>query len=173
MIEIVSVGDDELDAVMALIREATSDLDAKGIAQWDEIYPDRETFARDAAAGDLWGLRADGSLAAVVVLNFDAASEYDSVPWHVADPRPLIVHRLCVDPAFQGKGFARRLMEFAERFAAKSGARSIRLDAFVPNVVSRGLYRSLGYAERGRVRFRKGEFVCLEKAISESTDRTA
>lgn len=172
MIEIVCIGDGELDAVMELVKRATSELDARGIAQWDEVYPDRETFARDAAASDLWGLRVDGRLAAVVVLNFDAAPEYDSVPWRVADPRPLIVHRLCVDPSFQGQGLARRLMGFAEQAAARSGARSIRLDAFVPNCISRGLYRSLGYDERGRVSFRKGEFVCLEKAISESTDRT-
>ncbi|HNY17996.1 MAG TPA: GNAT family N-acetyltransferase [Treponemataceae bacterium] len=158
--------DDSLDAVMALIERATKRLDAIGIPQWDEIYPNRDVLAADIAARTLYGLSVDGTLAGIVVLNEYQDAEYGEVQWELADPRPLVIHRLCVDPDFQGKGFAKALMAFAENFARDKGHRSIRLDAFTLNPLSLGLYRALRFSERGTVRFRKGRFYCFEKILA-------
>ena len=159
------LGDDSLDAVMALIVNATKHLDAIGIPQWDEIYPNRAVLAADIAAQTLYGVSVDGTLAGIVVLNEYQDAEYGEVSWELDDPKPLIIHRLCVDPEFQGKGFAKSLMAFAEDFARGHGHRSIRLDAFTLNSLSLGLYRALQFSERGVVQFRKGRFFCLEKIL--------
>jgi GNAT superfamily N-acetyltransferase len=159
------LGDDSLDAVMALIDRATRRLDTIGIPQWDEIYPNRAVLSADIAARTLYGLSVDGTLAGIVVLNEYQDAEYGEVRWELDDPRPLVIHRLCVDPAFQGKGHAKALMAFAEDYARGHGYRSIRLDAFTLNPLSLGLYRALNFSERGVVRFRKGRFFCLEKIL--------
>jgi ribosomal protein S18 acetylase RimI-like enzyme len=76
-----------------------------------------------------------------------------------------VVHRLMVHPAFQGRGIARELMEFAERVALNRGCGVIRLDAFAMNPQALRLYRALGYREAGEVKFRKGAFLCFEKRL--------
>ncbi|MFD2880470.1 GNAT family N-acetyltransferase [Paenibacillus rhizoplanae] len=65
----------------------------------------------------------------------------------------LIMHRLAVHPEIQGKGIARRLIAFAEEFARSSGYRSIRLDTYAKNDRVLKLYPSLGYLQRGEIRF--------------------
>jgi len=159
------IGIERLDAVMELIARAIMRLDGLGIPQWDEIYPDRETFARDIDQGSLFGAFVDGSLGGVVTLNHFQDDEYAEVDWSIADPRPLVIHRLCVHPEFQGRGLAKETIAFAESTAKERGCASIRFDAFTLNPISLSLYRSLGYQERGTVRFRKGQFICFEKSV--------
>lgn len=159
---------------MALVARSLERMDAQGIPQWDGVYPNRETFAADIESRCLFGLAVDGALAGIVTLNEEQDREYAEVDWQCDDPRPLVIHRLCVDPLFQGRGYAKAILQFAEDYARGRGYRSIRLDAFTLNPVSLSLYRAHGYSERGVVRFRKGLFLCFEKSIATgSSDRTA
>ncbi len=159
------LGMDSLESVTMLVTRATAALDALGIPQWDEIYPNRDTFASDIRDGTLYGLTEDGTLAGIIVLSEFQDTEYRAIDWQLKDERPLVIHRLCVDPRFQGKGLAKVLMNFAEDYARGHGYRSVRLDAFTQNHISLALYRSLRFTDRGFVQFRKGRFICLEKVL--------
>jgi len=78
----------------------------------------------------------------------------------------LAVHRLCVNPVFQGQGVGKKLMRFAVHYARENKYSSIRLDAFTNNPVSVGLYDSLGYQRRGNVSFVPGKIsYCYEKVL--------
>ncbi len=168
------LGIDGLDAIMSLVTRAIVRMDERGIPQWDEIYPNRETFAADIAERSLYGLSDNGALAGIVTMNEEQDDAYAHVAWQYDDRKPLVIHRLCVDPSHQGKGVAKALLDFAEDYARGHGYRTIRLDAFTLNPVSLSLYRARGYSERGVVRFRKGLFICFEKAvITGSSGRTA
>lgn len=163
-IEISQVHARGLTSIMDLVRDAVRDMEARGIHQWDEIYPDRKTFSADITAGQLYGLRVDGDLAGIIVLNENQASEYQSLIWQ-DQGRPLIIHRLCLKPDFQGQGFARMLVMFAEEFARRHHYTSIRLDAFSQNPGALKLYDSMQYQRRGLITFRKGPFYCYEKVL--------
>ena len=99
------------------------------------------------------------------MLNDEQSQEYNSLSWSDNTGKPLAVHRLCVSTAFQGKGVAKKLMWFAEDYARENKYSSIRLDAFINNKISVGLYDSLGYQRTGILQFRKGEFYCYEKVL--------
>jgi len=157
------------DEIMKLIARATATLDEKGIPQWDEIYPDRGTIARDLESETLYGLMDENTIAGILVLNEKQDREYSEVAWALDDEKPLVLHRLCLCPDYQGRGLSKVMMEFVEDYARKNGYRSIRLDAFTLNPISLSLYRSRGFAARGEVSFRKGRFICFEKIlVSES-----
>ena len=157
----------EIDAVMTLIKDAIMKMHREGIAQWGDYYPTREIFLADIAAGSLYAARIDGSMAGIIVLDEKQSPEYRDINWTDKAGKVLVVHRLCVSPAFQGQGIGKKLMLFAENYALENKYSSIRLDAFAENYISVGLYESLQYQRRGNVSsFLKGKIsYCYEKVL--------
>ncbi len=148
-------------------------MDKRGIPQWDEIYPDSQTLAKDIERQELHVIETEGRVAGLIVINEEQPPEYNGVEWRYPGP-VLVVHRLTIDPAWQRRGLATRLMDFAEETAALKGCACVRLDAFTRNPAAFTLYEGRGYRKAGVVRFRKGEFFCYEKearaGAAESTD---
>ena len=156
----------EIDSVMLLIKTAIEKMHSAGIEQWGDYYPTRDIFLGDIADCSLYAARVDGNIAGIVVLNEIQSREYESIDWVDKQGKVLAVHRLCVSPAFQGKGIGRKLMQFAENYARENNYSSIRLDAFAKNPVSVGLYESLGYQRRGLVTYRPWSIsYCYEKVL--------
>jgi GNAT superfamily N-acetyltransferase len=165
MDRIIQLHEESIPQIMQLISDAVEAMNSADIQQWDEIYPDQRTVERDISEGTLYGLWIENTLACIITINEFQDKEYAEINWEINDLKPLVVHRLCVSPVFQGRGFAKLMMQFAENHAKKNDYKSIRLDAFTRNPASVGLYRDLGYRERGIVTFRKGDFYCFEKVF--------
>jgi ribosomal protein S18 acetylase RimI-like enzyme len=156
----------EIDAIMSLIKAAIEKMHNEGIDQWGDYYPTREIFLADIDHRTLYAARIDETIAGIVVLNETQSPEYESIDWRDKDGKVLAVHRLCVNPVFQGQGVGKKLMRFAMHYALETKYSSIRLDAFTNNPVSVGLYDSLGYQRRGNVSFLPGRIsYCYEKML--------
>jgi ribosomal protein S18 acetylase RimI-like enzyme len=75
---------------------------------------------------------------------------------------------LAVSPAFQKKGYARKLMDFAESFAKQNAAVSVRLDTFSQNKRNQRFYENRGYQRLGNIYFPKQSqhpFYCYELVL--------
>lgn len=153
-------------AIMDIIAAAIIHMDQKGIYQWDKIYPDSETICEDILQKKLFVSVDDYAIKGIIVLNEEQAEEYEALKWRYAFGKQLIIHRLCVDPRYQGKGIAKNLINFAENFAKSSSYEAIRLDAFTQNERACKMYEQAGYEKVGTVNFRKGKFYCYEKALN-------
>jgi len=94
----------------------------------------------------------------------DAASIRPSSPVD-PDPGSVEVRSLRVDPAFQGRGYGRRLVRELEDRARAVGFERAVLDTNVRLTAARGLYESLGYEETGRESFDAGELVYYERSL--------
>lgn len=164
---VITAKEQHIDAAWRIVDACRTALRERDIDQWDEIYPARQTVADDAARGRLFVLSVAQECVATVTLDDIQAPEYETVPWQYPTPA-LVVHRLCVDPARQGQGFGRTLMDFAEAHAAEHGYASIRLDSYSMNPEAMALYRRRGYRDAGRVLFprRAAPYVCFERASS-------
>ncbi len=62
---------EELDVLYGIVRAATRYLYEQGIPQWDEIYPDRKTLARDVERQQMQVLETEGRVAGLIVINED------------------------------------------------------------------------------------------------------
>jgi ribosomal protein S18 acetylase RimI-like enzyme len=147
--------------VIDLIRSCVHQMHAQGIYQWDEIYPDETTFAGDIERHELYLLEHENRILGVVALNEFQEPVYQTVAWQFSG-KVLVVHRLAIDPAAQGQGYARELMKFTYKFAGEHRYATIRLDAFANNPRAVALYERSGYSKAGSVLFRKGQFYCFE-----------
>ena len=81
------------------------------------------------------------------------------------DYKNLYIHRLAIDPSQQGKGYAQKLMSFAEDKAKKNGLVSVRLDTFSQNKRNQRFYEARGYNKLSDIYFPKQSehpFHCYE-----------
>jgi predicted N-acetyltransferase YhbS len=130
---------DDLSALAQLVFEAFA------------TFHDRHHFPRDFAGPEMavglmqawvndprvWGTVAIAPDGRIIGCNF--LDERNEVPG---------VGPVCVDPASQGRGIGRRVMEAVLSRARQIGARSVRLVQEPFNTVSMSLYASLGFEVR-------------------------
>ena len=137
-----------------------------GIDQWDENYPDYASIERDLKTETLFAFRDGEAILGIVVLNETQDEEYGEINWSTSESdQNLVVHRLAVDPTHQGKGIARKIMDFAENFARERQYDSIRLDTFSQNPRNQRFYINRGYTDLGSVylKYKKEHpYVCYE-----------
>jgi GNAT superfamily N-acetyltransferase len=166
---IVQAHQGHIPSVMRLITACTQTMREHGIYQWDEIYPNEEIITKDVDSRSLYVLEQGGVYIAAVSLNQEQDEAYQQMHWLGGEP-VLVVHRLCVDPAYQGNGMGSRLMDFAEAHAKQHAYVSIRLDAYTGNPRAVRLYERRGYRKAGQVYFprRTLAFFCFEKILRES-----
>jgi ribosomal protein S18 acetylase RimI-like enzyme len=163
--EIILAKEKELNSIYGLARRCIIQMRAEGIEQWDEFYPNIYTFEKDIEEKSLFVCRDDRALIGCIVINERQEPEYQQVDWEYRG-KVCVVHRLMVDPVYQGRGIAKELMHFAEYLAKEREYQVIRLDAFSHNSRALRFYRHLSYREAGQVSFRKGKFICFEKKLN-------
>jgi len=139
----------------------------QGVFQWNAEYPNLKYVENDIAKGSLVKLTNDYQLVGIVSFDDFQEPEYRTVNWQINCESIAVIHRLAVDPLFQGKGFAMILMNFAEKSISEAGFQAIRLDAYSGNEMVLGIYDNLGYKRIGEIYFpsRSLPFICMEKSI--------
>ena len=157
----------ELDAVWALARRAVRWMNEQGNPQWGEDYPTRALYAGDIARGDLWCAVDGERVAGVACITAERPGEYPPGIWQAAGPA-LVIHRMAVDPRFQGRGAARALFAQAEALARGRGMAALHVDTYTENTRMLGLLAALGFVRRGALRQhgRPLPYPCFEKLIS-------
>lgn len=155
----------QIPRIMEIIWSASHHMQEKGIDQWDEVYPNKETVLKDIKNQDLYVALRDDRIVAIVVLNQESDESYDKVEWRFPKATSFVIHRLCVDPAYQGRGIAREVMCYCMWRLRTIGAKSIRLDVFSKNPEALALYENLGFEIMGYANYRKGKFYLLERGI--------
>jgi len=143
---------DELDAILTLTRACGKHMRENGIDQWDENYPDLARLKNDILTETLFAYRDNDEVVGIIVLNETQDAEYEDVNWSTSElDKNIVVHRLAVHPSCQGKGIARKLMDFAESWARNNDYDAIRLDTFSQNPRNQRFYSNRGYTDLGPV----------------------
>ena len=158
----------DIPAVMALVRRVVPLMRATGNLQWDDHYPNPGVFERDINLSQLWLAEIDSQIAGVAAITTDQEPEYANVGWDTNETA-IVVHRLAVDPDFQGKGVAKALMQHAETVARTRNIAILRVDTNSHNQATQSLFPRLGYIYAGETgfSFRPGlRFLCYEKRLS-------
>ncbi len=155
----------DLPALMALYRAASLRMEEQGIFQWDEAYPDLRVLSKDVSRNELQIGLIGGRIAVAFSIEYCKKDDYEPAAWRYGESRFAVLHRLCVHPAYQGRGIAREAMDHIEQSVLARGIYAIRLDAFSLNPAALQLYASRGYEKAGEIRYRKGLFYLYEKNL--------
>ena len=136
-----------------------------GIYQWNEHYPDKNSFVNDVENMQLYVYIENEKVIACISLCNEMDEVYFPVNWVTRNYNNLYIHRLAVNPDFQKKGVGKALMDFAEKYARKKDYKSIRLDTFSLNKRNLKFYESRGYKRLEKIYFPKQSefpFYCYE-----------
>jgi predicted amidohydrolase/GNAT superfamily N-acetyltransferase len=157
----------DLDQLFQIYVKGKTDLEKSGIYQWTKNYPTRSIIESDLNKGVLFVLRNNKEIIGAIKISEEQEPEYETINWEFDNSKVLVIHRLVIDPKYQGKGYARKLMGFAEKFAKENNYSSIRLDAYTQNKRVIDFYEKRNYFIRGNVNFTEREypFHCMEKEI--------
>jgi ribosomal protein S18 acetylase RimI-like enzyme len=156
---------EDADFVERMYEEAKRAGRLNGTTDWDETYPTREHIDGDIARGELWALREDGRILAVIAILGEDFDEEMDVAW--TEVSNCVLARLCVDPALQGRGVGAEMMRLVTLEAARQGYRATRHLASVFNPAALHLYRKLGYRELGPVHCYDTDFIAFERLTTE------
>lgn len=155
----------DLEEIMSLMEKAITNMEKSNIHQWDDLYPTKDDFKRDIENGDLEIGTVNKVIAVVYAVNTDQEEEYKRGQWRLLNSKFVVIHRLCVHPAFQHCGIARIALEHIECLQKELGVESIRLDVFTENPYAIRLYEHYGYERVGYADWRKGRFNLMEKQL--------
>jgi len=165
--KIVKAEHNQTDGIFSILNRCKNALDLLGIFQWTNMYPNRLIVEQDILNKQLYCLTDEDICIGVITINETQEIEYASIKWEYNYGTALVVHRLAIDPEYQGRGYAKKLMDFAEGFGRLHSYSSVRLDAFSKNERVLRLYEQRGYFKRGELFFpaRQSPFFCYEKPL--------
>ncbi len=158
----------EIEEIMAITRACAAKMVANNIYQWNEEYPNIEAFRKDVARDELFVLLINNNISACITISSEKDEEYNAIDWLTPDGNQIYIHRLAVHPTFQHQGFAKELMNFAEKLSVEKKAVSVRLDTFSKNKRNQKFYEARGYQRLGDVYFprqTKYPFHCYELVL--------
>lgn len=158
----------EIEKIITITQACAAQMIAEGIFQWNQHYPNKLAFEKDLQREELYVLELDQKVVGCITISTWKDEEYKPISWLTPDSNHRYIHRLAVHPSYQGKGWARALMDFAEEHARKEGAISIRLDTFSKNVRNQRFYEARGYQQLESIYFPKQSehpFYCYEKLL--------
>ena len=113
--------------------------------QWLGFDPD--LVNREIAEGRLWKIVDDGVVACIYSLAYT-----DPVIWgEGSDVGAMYIHRIVTNPEFRGRGYVRRIVEWARDHAAKNAIRYIRMDTWADNQKLKDYYLACGFEWKGTV----------------------
>ncbi len=155
----------DIDTICDLIKAAVRRMEKQKIFQWDNLYPMKEDFLDDIQKRQLFIGLLEYDIAVIYVVNKEPDEEYQSGKWQYTECEYRIIHRLCVNPAYQNRGIATRTLIHIEKELHKANVKAVRLDVFSGNPAALALYLGRGYEKVGAVDGRKGRFYLMEKSL--------
>lgn len=167
--KIVKAKSCDVTEIVELTRSCARHMISLGIFQWNEYYPSEKVFQNDIKLNQLWKIESDKEILGVIVLTEIEDDEYEGVNWLTKNKNNLYIHRLAVHPKHQGKGIARKLLDYSELYAKEKKYDSIRLDTFSQNKRNQKIYEQRGYQKLDDIYFPKQSehpFHCYEKLLN-------
>ena len=159
----------DINTVLSLTKNCTQHLIEKGIFQWNKHYPSKAVLQKDIELQQLWKLEKNNLIIGVVAITTIKDPEYFAVKWLCQSNKNLYIHRLAVHPHFQGKGYAKKLMDFAENYGRSHHFQSIRLDTFSQNKRNQQFYKNRNYTKLESIYFPQQSshpFYCYELLLN-------
>ena len=138
---------EELAVVIEILDQAARWMLERGIWQWETPYPPEvwQRMAREIENREVYLARLPGTGEPVGTLRF----EWTGTPLWPEEADAGYIHTMALKPAYMGRQFVKRMLEWAIARIRSRGKRYARLDCMTANRRLRAYYESAGFRYRG------------------------
>lgn len=164
---------EDIEDVLNIIRECQQLMRQRGIDQWQNGYPNRESIVNDIIASRGYILVCNNQIAAYAALIFDGEEAYSYLKggeWLTTTENYLTIHRLAVSDKFRGQNIGESFFLLSEKESLIRNVASIRCDTHKDNRFMLRLLKRLNYTYCGQVSYQGAERVAFEKILILNTD---
>jgi len=139
---------DDLDTVLALIREVTRWMISRGIHQWDNSLTDAVVpyFARKIGQDTVYLAELDGQPVGTLTFQWSDRTTWDDIG---EDGQAGYMHSLATARRAAGHGLGASLLEWAMAQVCRHDRPYLRLDCAAENAGLCRYYTGLGFIEKG------------------------
>lgn len=115
------------------------------------VYPVRETAEKALESDSLYVCENNNTICASMIFNQLQPDEYKNIDWEYkfSENEIIVIHLLCVGPAYSGKGYGRKMIEFAVDEGIRKNCKAVRLDTGNQNIPAKSLYEKNGFTVAG------------------------
>ena len=122
--------------------------------KWQKgIYPDPKELKIALENAELFIDEESEEVVAAMRVNHEVTDGYEKVSWAIdaAKEEITVIHMLGVAATLQGKGIAKKMVQFVIDTARSEKQKTIRLDVLVGNIPANRLYESMGFEFREKI----------------------
>lgn len=157
----------DINDIMEVIQDAQAYLKSQNIDQWQDGYPNHESFKDDIHKGFSYVLTDQGNIIGTMYFSFEEDPCYKGIvgEWKTNGDY-AVIHRIAVKSDYKGKGTAKVLLDYAIEQCHKYNIPSIKIDTHIDNLsMQRFLYKN-GFELCGTITLMSGASrIALEKKL--------
>jgi ribosomal protein S18 acetylase RimI-like enzyme len=167
--EIVKLDEQNIEDAWLVIKECSDWLLDNELDHWANYYT-LERMKEKLKLGSVFCMYEGKTPVATVSLSIESPEYYSPTDLtcfsHVADDKTVFISSLGVRPAYQGKGYAKDLLRYCEKFARENGYRAVGFDVRRKYAKLIEFYIKRGFVEVGDMNDEGESYVLFEKVIS-------
>lgn len=142
----------DLTAIMKIIDDAKELLKKNGSPQWQNGYPDQETFTQDIVMQTNWILINDNKVVATATLQLTPEPTYRNITqgqWQQPDEPYATIHRVAISSNYRGQGLSKLLFSNLLTVGQMQGIKNFRVDTHRSNKAMQHIVENFNFKRRG------------------------
>ena len=145
----------DLTAIMKIIDDAKELLKKNGSPQWQNGYPDQETFTQDIVMQTNWILINDNKVVATATLQLTPELTYRNITqgqWQQPDEPYATIHRVAISSNYRGQGLSKLLFSNLLTVGQMQGIKNFRVDTHRSNKAMQHIAENFNFKKRGIIK---------------------
>lgn len=145
----------DLMAIMKIIDDAKELLKKNGSPQWQNGYPDQETFTQDIVMQTNWILINDNKVVATATLQLTPEPTYRNITqgqWQQPDEPYATIHRVAISSNYRGQGLSKLLFSNLLTVGQMQGIKNFRVDTHRSNKAMQHIAENFNFKKRGIIK---------------------
>ena len=150
----------DLDIIMEMVDMAKEYFRVQKIPQWQDGYPNRDSFICDWERGCSYVLEENGKVVGTMAVYFDGDSNYNKIykgSWLSEGLSYAAIHRVVVAAEQKGRGLAGKMVEEVVKMCFERNIFSIKNDTHRLNFSMQEMLRKNGFVRCGIIYLENGE----------------
>lgn len=144
-----------MDQVMQITNQAKELLKKNGSLQWQQGYPNEETFKTDIKNDALYGLYENKNLVGFGSYIFGKDENYVDIDgkWEIpANDKDMAIHRIAVSENSRGKKYGGKILNYGIYHAKNHGCVTVKVDTHEKNIPMQKTIIKIGFQYKGIIK---------------------